>query len=229
MKTTYQKTGEYHSSNKTENQDAIFEAESTSAKVIVIADGVTTCKNGKTGAEIACQAIGKVLLDETAYIFSSQKRKIAKLLSAYVYRKLREKSLADNEAVESYSSTLSFVCYNKISGETMTFVLGDSLVYSINEGLITLDCNPTIFSNSKTYCTTTEGVADVIDINIIPTTNTQRFILATDGAWKTFYKNGELSKSFVQAAKSNKIINYLEKQQCQDDCSIVMMDIPKGA
>lgn len=229
MITAYQKTGKYHLEKGLDNQDIVYEAESKTAKIIVIADGVSSCTNGKQGAEIACKAVSDIMLNETEYMFFSSKEKVAGLLSAYVYKKLSIVANKDNQPVSSYSSTLSFVCYNKINGKIMTFVLGDSLIYLISDGNMTLACEPELFENSKTYTTTTKNVAEVIEINVFIPQNLTRYLLATDGAWKTFYSGGILSNELEQAVKEGNIIAYLEEQQCKDDCSIVMMDVPKGA
>lgn len=229
MKTTYQKTGKYHLEKGLYNQDIVYDAESKTAKIIVIADGVSSCTNGGKGAEIACKAVSDIMLKETEYMFSSSNEKVAGLLSAYVYKKLITVANEDNQPVGSYSSTLSFVCYNKISGQIMTFILGDSLIYLILDGIMTLACKPKLFDDSKIYTTTTQNVAEVIEINVFESKNSARYLLATDGAWKTFYSGGALSDKIEQAVREEKIIDYLEEQQCTDDCSIIMMDVPKGA
>lgn len=229
IKTTYQKTGKYHLEKGLDSQDIVYEVESKTAKIIVIADGVSSCTNGGKGAEIACKAVSDIMLNETAYMFSSTKEKVAGLMTAYVYKQLSIAAKKDKQPVISYSSTLSFVCYNKISGEIMTFILGDSLIYLILNGNMTLVCKPKLFDDSKTYTTTTQNVAEVIEINVFASKNSARYLLATDGAWKTFYSGGILSDKIEQAVREEKIIDYLEEQQCTDDCSIVMMDVPKGA
>ena len=166
INTMYQKIGKYHSENGSDIQDAVYEAESNTAKIIVIADGVSSCANGKQGAETACRAVSDIMLNETEYMFSSPKEKVAGLLSAYVYNKLSIVAKADNQPVSSYSSTLSFVCYNKLSGKIMTFVLGDSLIYRISDDAMTLACKPELPGCSKAYTTTTKNAAEVIEINV---------------------------------------------------------------
>lgn len=229
IRTAYQKTGKYHLEKGLDNQDVVYEAESETAKIIVIADGVSSCTNAGKGAEIACKAVSDIMLNETAYMFSSSSGKVADLLSAYVYKQLNIAAKKDNQPISSYSSTLSFVCYNKISREIMTFILGDSLIYMILDGNMTLACKPKLFDDSKTYTTTTQNVAEIIEINVFLSQNSTLYLLATDGAWKTFYSGGVLSDKIEQAVRAEKIIDYLEEQQCTDDCSIVMMDVPKGA
>ena len=225
----YQKTGKYHLEAGIDNQDAVFEAESGSAKIIAIADGVSCCENSKKGAEAACKAVSKIMLEETEYMFSSGTEKVKGLLFAYVYKKIREEAEKNGHTPESYSSTLAFVCINKISGEVMTFVLGDSLVYRISEGEMSLACSPQLSGDSKTYTTTTEGAEQIIEINTFMPKEKLCFLLATDGAWKCFYSGGVMSEKAQMAVREGNIIGYLEAQECSDDCSIVMMDVPKGA
>lgn len=225
----YQQPGEYHLSNGLENQDVVFGAENRVAKIIAIADGVSSCSKGKRGAEIACEAIGGIMLNETSYVFSASPQKIAALLSTYVYGKLLFEAKSNNELVEQYASTLSFVCFNKLDGRVMTFVLGDSLIYRIDDAGLSLAVVPELLDGSKTYATTTKGVANVIKVSITQPTESISYLLATDGAWKTFYANGKLSEEAEQAAKNKNIIGYLKNQHCKDDCSVIMMDVPKGA
>lgn len=226
----YQKTGEYHLLNDMQSQDTVLQEESKTAKISVIADGVSSCENSKRGAEIACEAVSRLMLNETEYLFAASKKKIADLISAYVYKKLLEEARAHNNSVDSYASTLSFVCYNKLSGEVMTFVLGDSLVYIIDQGAIALSCTPSVIYEHMTYTTTTKNVADIIKVDFSKK-NDVKFLLATDGAWKTFYYGGggSFSRELLKAVEEDNIDSYLENQHCVDDCSIVTIAIPKGA
>lgn len=169
------------------------------------------------------------MLNETEYMFSSAHKKAAGLLAAYVYKTLRAAAEKEGDDVCSYSSTLSFVCFNKISGKVMTFLLGDSLIYLISDGIMSLACSPEILEDSKTYTTTTEGAAEIIDINIFLPEENSTYLLATDGAWKSLYSGGTLSEEAEKAVKEENIIDYLEKQHCVDDCSVAILEIPKGA
>lgn len=46
---------------------------------------------------------------------------------------------------------------------------------------------------------------------------------------RPFIRGGILSDKLEQAVREENIIDYLEEQQCKDDCSIMMMGVPKGA
>lgn len=227
MKTKYIVTGKRNLERNFECQDALEQAESPTAILTVVADGVTSCEHADKGAALSCEAIKKIMLNETEYIFNLSKERAAALIVKYVYNTLQKYAESQNEDVNSYSSTLSFVCYNKFDGRVMTFTLGDSLAYLIKDSELLLCGKPRVLGNGQTYSTTTEYAEEAVDINIFPRAHADRYILATDGAWKKFYLGGRLSKQIEIAAAENKIIDYLEKQEHEDDCSIVIMDIPK--
>ena len=224
----YKKTGNYHIDNGLPNQDYVWEAENEIIKAAIIADGVSTCKNSLKGAEIVCKAVGEVLLDEADYIFASPKEKTVSLMVAYIYKKLLTEANAQKETVESFSSTLSFVCFNKANGKVLTFVLGDSLIYAVKGDSFLLACSPVFWDENRTLTTTTQNIEPYIDINIFSVNDYSRFVLCTDGAWKTFYKNGVLKKDILSAIKSddmNSVKNYFDAQICFDDCSCIVMNI----
>lgn len=224
----YKKTGNYHIANGLPNQDCVWEAENEIIKVAIIADGVSTCKNSLKGAEIVCKAVGEILLDEAEYIFASGKEKTAGLIAAYIYKKLLIEANVQKEKVESFSSTISFVCFNKAIGKVMTFVLGDSLIYGIKGDSFLLACSPVISDENGILTTTTHGIEDYIDINIFSTDDYSRFVLCTDGAWRTFYKDGRLQKnisSMINCKHIESIKKYFDAQNCFDDCSCIIMNI----
>lgn len=227
-KNIYQKTGNYHITNGLPNQDFVWEAENEIIKAVIIADGVSTCKNSLKGAETACKAIAEILLDDAEYIFASDKEKTAGLIVAYIYKKLLIEANAQNENVESFSSTLSFVCFNKVTRNVLTFVLGDSLIYGVGKDSFRLIGSPVFFEGNGTFTTTTQGVESCVDINIFSEDDFSRFILCTDGAWRTFYKSGILKEDVSCVMKSENLIsvkNYFDAQNCFDDCSCIIMNI----
>lgn len=168
------------------------------------------------------------MLDEADYIFASGKEKTAGLIVAYIYKKLLVEANVRKEEVESFSSTLSFVCFNKETKKVMTFVLGDSLIYGVKGDSFSLECSPVIPEENGTFTTTTQGAEDYININIFSVGDYSSFILCTDGAWKTFYKNGILKDEVSCVMKSENFVSvksYFDDRNCFDDCSCIIMKI----
>ncbi|MCM1364871.1 MAG: protein phosphatase 2C domain-containing protein [Faecalibacterium sp.] len=225
--TAYTRIGEYHNEFGLPNQDAVLAAENQIAKIIVIADGVSSCKNSKKGAEIACRAVADAVLDDAEYIFTASKETTAKLMVEYIFQKLNDEAKATGESVESYSSTISFVCFNKISGDAMTFMLGDSLIYAFNDGELSLMCEPE-FADGGTYTTTTRNAENCVDINFVSANKYSYFMLCTDGAWSLFYENGRMKKdvsAMVEQNDDKTLKEYFDAQECQDDCSCIIMNL----
>lgn len=173
-------------------------------------------------------AVGEILLDEADYLFVSDKKKTAELVIAYIYKKLLNEAQARNEEVESFSSTLSFACLNKTNGKILTFVVGDSLIYSVSDTTFEIAGSPVLPEEGGTFTTTTQGVEDFVDVNIFSSEDYLRFVLCTDGAWRTFYKNGVLCDEVFDLMKSKDIKHiekYFDLQENFDDCSCIIIDV----
>ena len=56
---SFTKTGKYHLSNEINNQDAYATGSNERFDAIVLADGVSSCKKGGQGAEIAVEVVKK--------------------------------------------------------------------------------------------------------------------------------------------------------------------------
>lgn len=204
------------------NQDTVLEDENSFAKIIAVADGVSTCKNSKRGSQIACEAVADILLNETEYIFASREKKIADLLVSFIKSKLKAEAEKSGEDIESYSSTISFVCLNKADGRILKFVLGDSLIYAWDKGELVLACCPDL-PESGTYTTTTEDADECVDVSFARAEDHSQLIVCSDGAWSSFYRCGMMKQEAVQAAAESRLHEFLEEQDCPDDCSCAVM------
>lgn len=210
-------------------KDAAIHCESLTAEIVAVADGVSSCRNGKKGAEIAVKAAAELLLEETEYFFSSEKEKIAGLIVSYIRDKIFSFVEKNNQEPESYASTLSFVCRNKKTNEVMTFLLGDSLIFSFGEKeKHRLACKPVFLNDFKTITTMTENAEKFVDIKRNAPKDISYFVLATDGAWASFYENSGFAEDF-KAITEKEIVEYLKKQECKDDCSVAFLNLKKGA
>ena len=224
----YQKSGRFHLMNGIANQDVLLHAESGTAEAILVADGVSACSMSRRGADVACRAVSDILLHETEYLFGCEKEKLKGLLTAYVFGELRLEAEKTKKAVEEYASTLCFACRNKLSDEVMTFTLGDSLVYTVKNGRLLLAGSPVLTGSSTTYTTTTPQSARYADISISRLSGDEKFLVASDGAWRSFYSGGVLSEDIKTAVQNDSIVSFLKNRQCNDDCSIAILDIRQG-
>lgn len=81
----YSKIGENHLKNNIENQDAYeYRRDENGNYALIVADGVSSCQNSKTGAELACKTVCNllpVIASKTEYeikelVFSSWKKNL---------------------------------------------------------------------------------------------------------------------------------------------------------
>lgn len=195
-----------------------------------MADGVSTCENGKAGAEIACQTIMKIMLENWQDIFKCGEAVIAKLVVRRIVDNINNKAMVSNENVRSYASTLSFACFNKSTKKVLTFTLGDSLAYKLSEkGCILLN-QPDAYDNGKCCVTTTDYAFTRAKINIVEAGGLNGVMLCSDGAWRMFYKENTFRDDLWDAIKKQNyeaIKAYLQEQDNCDDSSFIIMDLSK--
>ena len=71
--------GAYHAMMNGENQDALCHGKNRDLCVITLADGVSECKEAKTGAVIASRSITDLFLKKGHYFLEFEKEQIADL------------------------------------------------------------------------------------------------------------------------------------------------------
>ena len=197
--------------------------ENNEARIIVVADGISSCKNALQGAQLACKVAANALLGETQFLFSLAPAVIASLILENIKRELRTLSLVTSQSEQSYSSTLSFVCFNKHSEQVMLFVLGNSFIYALSQNGISPVCLPDEAGAKLTPCTTTKGAEQCTKVEILAK-GSPAYLIASDGAWRCFYQRGIWDPSFLTAVKKNCLQQFLKNNCCEDDCSIVIMN-----
>lgn len=210
-------------------QDCALSAQTPTAKIIVIADGVSTCENSRMGAGIACKAAKEILLQETDYIFNADPAVFANLFLTFIYEKLAHRAAQLQQSVESFSSTLAFVCFNKMTDQVMTFSLGDSLVFASGEtGFVRLS---NIRNDQSDGCcvTTTTNACSYADVRVFSAAQYACYHLLTDGAWRLLYDDsGSLKTEITQLHGSGDgeiLQRFFDQQTPFDDCSSISMCI----
>lgn len=220
----YSEAGEWHRSQSLPNQDAVFVGRSETAEFYAVADGVSQCRNSKEGAEIACRAAAEILLDETAYIFGCRGKKAARIIVAYIKRRIRMLAAERGESPGSFSSTLCFVCRNRQTREVMTLVLGDSRIYAIypaeNDSLMRLS------GAEEGISTMTIGAEKYTAVSTLPSESATAFLLCTDGAWRLMKPDIRADDRISEAVRyfdQNVIERFFSEKLKTDDCSILMV------
>lgn len=224
---TYTKTGEYHTNNRTENQDAVIHAENEEFKIIALADGVSSCENGKAGAEIACRTVRDIFLSCGEIFFAYPHEQTAYLILAEIVRNLSAAAKQNNASVASYSSTLCLVCLEKRTGRVFTFQLGDSNIFFLSSSGFRA-INAKKFNN---LCFTTYPDADEQTcIGVFETKNIDGIMICSDGAWQLLYDKNALEPDVlksIQASDFDFFADYFESRHNPDDCSYAILNLKR--
>lgn len=226
MISEYSRTGMLHLSSDEENQDVIRFGQKNDYAIISLADGVSSCKEAKCGAEIACQAITNLLLKNSMFFFELDEKQIAEFVLAHVLYELREKAREENKDINEYSSTLASVLVDKKRDRMLCFNLGDSLIMSIGNGKSRIFSMP---SDTLGGCcvTTTQKAASMIDVKKVKINQNDSVIILSDGAWQSMFMGNRPKarvKELLNAGDTLGLKEYLDSHECPDDHSFVCLN-----
>ena len=223
------KTGTYHLDAHEENQDALCYGCNRSFSVISLADGVSTCKEAKRGAEIASRAITDLLLQKGDHLFGFENQQIADFALSHVLYELKQKASEDRENLAEYSSTIASVFWDKRHGKLLCFNLGDSLIMATGKSGCRVLAMP---SDSSSGCcvTTTKNALLMATVRVIDTSQIESVIICSDGAWKPMFTKNKLRPevaALLIRQEFEELKAFLNKQDCFDDYSFISMDIQR--
>ena len=105
----YSRPGRRHRERGEQNQDAVLTAENEKFRIFAMADGVSACKNGGSGARTAAAAGCDFLLRLGSEDREIPPQKTAALLMEEILYQLRAQSQREGAPLASYASTLT-VC-----------------------------------------------------------------------------------------------------------------------
>ena len=215
----YTKTGSLHEKQALANQDAYAHAENEAVKVIALADGVSTRENGGRGAAIACETVMGMLLQAGERLLSMDDALASKLIVERILENIR-KAAAD---VASYACTLAFAVFFKRTGKISVFLLGDTLALIAKEEGYVRMLAPTL-QTEETCCVTTEGADSHAAFFHMDVENTDGVMLVTDGAWRTFCREGfvdaQVQAAFCARAYGD-LKKYLQDAETPDDSTFI--------
>ena len=219
--------GAYHAMMNGENQDALCHGKNRDLCVITLADGVSECKEAKTGAVIASRSITDLFLKKGHYFLEFEKEQIADFAISHILFELKQYAEEASCSVEEYSSTITSVLVNKRKNKMLCFNVGDSVVLAVCNGKCKTISMPAD-SSSGCCVTTTKGVEKKAFVSLCDPGPIDSIVICSDGAWhEMFYKNKlrpEVSRMLAEN-EYNDLYDYLNIRNCYDDCSFISMDL----
>lgn len=215
--------GRKHKNKRINNQDVIMSKSNKRYVVLALADGVSSCKESKKGAYIACTEIVKLLLKKASYFLDYDRDKVAKLVMEHISYELSNYAFQKNMNVTELSSTLAGVLYDKKAKKMLYFNLGDSMIISAHKGVCTIVSKP-FDSINGCPVTTTKNAYKVIDVDVIENYDLESLLILSDGAWHVILKGENSDCLFGNCIVNNEydvLSNFLREKDCEDDYSFI--------
>lgn len=249
----YSKIGSYHVDNGTENQDFIYTGSNDKYDIIVLADGVSTCKQAQVGAELAATELARLLLAKGEYFMDFSEEAVAELALAHVKWELNRIAENDEMPVDEYSSTLAAVLREKKTNKLLLYSLGNALLLGIKDKKVSVIFQPGDTRNG-TIVTTTIGAEKATNVRFVEgkakayTSRRKKngeferkpiyrygsiaeydnIIILSDGAWKEMYTRGHMDPAALEYVKNEyfELLEiFLKRKNPFDDCSFVTIEL----
>lgn len=227
----FTQVGTNHRSDDKNNQDAIISGKNQRYDVIVLADGVSSCKKGGEGARITVEAVKNYFLKwgERLINMYAPEREIS--IHQNIQRYLQKQAEEDGVDIGEYASTLEAILVDKVSKKVMYASIGDGLILKTKNNKVAVVSMPTDSRNgtpttvdSSKYLET--GVLEPVDGELAA----DSFMLCSDGAWKELYYRTNLRPEISEMILKRDykgISEYLKGKKTFDDCSFITLDIEK--
>lgn len=221
--------GKWHASAEGENQDYICSGKQGRNTVITLADGVSTCKESKTGAKISGDTITRLFLNKGELLQEYEAKDIAEMTLVEILYELEQAADKEAEDIEEYSSTVASVLHDQKNKRLMCMSLGDSLIMGTSGD----DCYVlTMPYDSRNGCcvTTTENATTHTEVKMFDDSEMDSVIIMSDGAWKHVFDRNSLKQEvrrMLTAGDYEGLKDYLKDQDGSDDYSFITMDISK--
>lgn len=223
------KMGTHHIDGDGENQDALCHAQNQNFCVISLADGVSTCKEAKSGAEIASRAITNLLLKKGEHFLEFENKQISELALSHILFELKLRAEKDSNDLEDYSSTVASVLVDKKKKRMLCFNLGDSIIMATGKGKCRVLAMPAD-SSSGCCVTTTRSANTMASVKMIDASAVESIVICSDGAWRQMFDKNKLKPAVSNILANNEydeLRDFLVEQNCFDDYSFISLNMQK--
>lgn len=219
--------GIHHLDTNGENQDAVCHGQNKNFFVISLADGVSACKEAKSGAEIASMAITNLLLKKGEHFLEFDNEQIAEFVLSHILFELKQHAKGESKALDEYSSTVASVLVDKKKNRMLCFNLGDSIIIATSKGKCHVLSMPAD-SSSRCCVTTTRGATAMASVKLLDTSLVDSVVICSDGAWRQMFNKNKLKPevfSLLANSEYDGLRDFLAAQECFDDYSFVSLDL----
>lgn len=219
--------GMNHAINNQGNQDAVCSKTLGDYMVISLADGVGSCAEAQTGADVACEAVTSLLAEKGEWFFRFDEKRIAELILEHVQYEIKKTAREENKPPEEYASTIASVIFDKRRRRLLCFNLGDGIIIGTENSKCKILSMP--FESEDGCCVTmTENAVSETNAQIMKSNQIESVIICSDGAWKHFFSRYRLTpqiKQMLIMQDYDALGGFLRHQECSDDYSFIAMEL----
>ena len=219
------KKGLYHETTNGKTGDIIHCVDNGRFVALAMADGVSCCKCGNHGAEIA----SRIAVEYICSQYGAMKLLPLRWTDTVVRRirqKLESESIMDGNDIQDYSSTLLAVLVDREQGLLYYCNIGDGILMTVQQQRCPIISMPHI-GMGECPVVTTKNIERVIDSGRVSLHGIDHILICTDGAWKLIYQNSILKpcvKKYLLSGAFQKVIEYIETAENVDDSSIAIIE-----
>ena len=216
--------GQLHRERGLANQDCVMAVEGDGRAVYALADGVSGCAAGGTGARLVCERLCDRLLDPSLPLFDESPERLGREILGCALAALEEASKTSGIAVDEYASTLCLALVDRASERVLLFQLGDSLIFVEKEGEVCVRLGE-VNEGSLTVCTTTQDAHLAASVRLLSPREYDSITMLSDGAWRPFYRDrAAFSRaiSALEARDGETLVRHIEAASDEpDDASLL--------
>lgn len=218
--------GQYHTDANGTNEDVVCSGQNNRLCVISLADGVSTCREAKAGADIASKAITHLFLTKGNLIMNLDNGRLADLVFSHVLHELKKQAARMGLAVEDLSCTVTSILIDKKSGKMLCYHLGDSMILAVGNGKCRVLGMPS-FSTDGCIVTTTENGQRKACVSWFDARAFESVAIVSDGAWQNMFSKNRLRQDVTTMlihGDYGTLEEYLASKKCADDYSFISAD-----
>ena len=230
MTYTFSKTGSHHLERKEGNQDVVTHEENERYAVITLADGVSSCTNGREGAEVAAREMTRLLFHKAEHFMEFPEETIAELSLAHVKWELRKCAEQLNVDIDELSSTLCSALYDRKTRKLLLINLGDGLIITGSKKGCAIPSMPSD-SRNGCYVTTTPEAEKKMKVRKLDAGVYESIYLCSDGAWRNLFDRSHMRQEVQYMINNNRSVqlgDYLNNMEPFDDCTFVSMELRRS-
>ncbi len=207
-------------------KDTLYFRENGEDGFYSLADGINSGEKSHIGARAVQKALADFWEQYPDYFFTASNSEIRASLIEII-KEVIYNLTKGQERDDDYASTLLVVCISRKHDQYKWFHIGDGMIVKeLKGGLLEIESHPQNgITNQFTFTTTSENLERYIRMDGNTLQDVKSFLLFTDGAMASFYRERKLTENGEEFLKKGTGVYYRILQQLEPSDDYSMLDI----